>query len=60
MTTSRWLSVRQIADTLHVSVQAVYARVEMGDLPAQRIGNSIRISSDDFEAYLRAHRTDEE
>ena len=60
VTTSRWLSVRQIADTLHLSVQAVYNRIEFGDLPAHRIGNAIRISSDDFEEYLRRTSTEEE
>ena len=60
VTTSRWLSVRQIADTLHLSVQAVYNRIEFGDLPAHRIGNAIRISSDDFEEYLRRTSTEED
>lgn len=60
VTTTRWLTVRQIADTLRVSVQAIYSRIEFGDLPAHRIGNTIRISSDDFEAYLRRTSTEEE
>lgn len=60
MTTARWLSVRQIADTLHVTVQTIYNRIEFGELPAHRIGNAIRISSDDFEDYLRRTNTDEE
>jgi len=60
VTTSRWLSVRQIADTLGVAVQTVYSRIEFGELPAHRIGNAIRISSDDFEAYLRRTSTEED
>ncbi len=52
--------MRQIADTLHVTVQTIYNRIEFGELPAHRIGNAIRISSDDFEDYLRRTNTDEE
>ncbi len=60
VTTSRWLTVKQVAETLHVCVQAVYTRIELGDLRAHRIGNAIRISSDDFEDYLRRTSTDED
>lgn len=58
VTTTRWLTVRQVADTLGVAVQTVYLRIELGDLTACKIGNAIRISTDEFAAYLERTRTD--
>lgn len=56
VTTTRWLTVRQIAEILRVSVQTVYSRIDAEELPAYRIGNAIRVSADDFEAYLKISR----
>lgn len=56
VTTTRWLTVRQIADILRVSVQTVYSRIDAKELPAYRIGNAIRVSADDFADYLKIAR----
>lgn len=56
VTTTRWLTVKQVADTLKVSVQTVYSRIDNEELPAYRIGNAIRVSADDFADYLKTAR----
>ncbi len=56
VTTTRWLTVRQIAEILRVSVQTVYSRIDAEELPAYRIGNAIRVSADDFADYLKISR----
>ena len=49
-----FLTVEQIADQLAVSRMTIYRLVERGELPAHRIGRSIRVREKDFDAYLRA------
>lgn len=51
--TAEFLSVEQVADQLAVSRMTIYRLVERGELPAHRIGRSIRIRERDFDNYLR-------
>ena len=41
-----WVSVREAAEWLRVSQQAIYQAVGRGTIPAKRIGTTIRIPRD--------------
>lgn len=51
------LSVRQVAGRLHVSLPVVYRLVELREIPAVRVLNSIRIAEDDLDAFVERVRT---
>ena len=47
-----FLTPREVAEALRVSDMTVYRLIKSGELRALRIGNSYRISAEDFDAYL--------
>jgi excisionase family DNA binding protein len=51
----RYLTVENIAAELRVSRMAVYRWVDVGDLPAVRIGRLIRVPEIAYEAFIRDH-----
>lgn len=57
------MKVNEVAERLQVSDSIVYGLVEAGKLIAHRIGlgrGAIRISEDDFQAYLDSCRVERE
>jgi excisionase family DNA binding protein len=48
-----WFTVAEVAERMRVSRMTVYRLVEAGELPAARIGRSVRINGDDVESFLR-------
>jgi excisionase family DNA binding protein len=52
MTSTRFLTVREVADTLRVSNMTVYRLINSGVLPAVRVGKSFRLRADDVNRYL--------
>ena len=50
------LTVSQAADVLHVSEPFLLALLDSGEIPAQRIGNRVRINADDLHAFQTAHQ----
>lgn len=48
-----WFTVAEVAERMRVSRMTVYRLVEARELPATRIGRSVRINRDDLERYLR-------
>lgn len=46
-----YLTAREVAERLRVSVMTVHRLVERGDLRAIRVGNQLRIPRDSYEAY---------
>ena len=48
-----FLTVAEAADVLRVSKMTVLRIIHAGEMPAHRIGRSIRIRERDFDAYLR-------
>lgn len=50
--TFEWLMVRELAAELAVSKMTVYRLIHDGTLPAVRVGRSMRVRRDHFEAYL--------
>lgn len=51
--TAEFLSADQVAERLAVSRMTIYRLIHTGELPAHRVGRSIRIRERDFDAYLR-------
>lgn len=52
VTSSRFLTVREVASTLRVSNMTVYRLINAGELPAVRVGKSFRLREDDVNHYL--------
>jgi excisionase family DNA binding protein len=50
------LTVRVVAARLEVSEKTVRRLIQSGQLPALRIGHSLRISEDDLRSYLNSCR----
>jgi excisionase family DNA binding protein len=48
----KYLTVREYAKELRVTLQAIYQRVASGQLPADRIGSAMRIPREAFEARI--------
>jgi excisionase family DNA binding protein len=53
----RLLSVRAVADLLGVSRATVYALVERGELPRERISNVLRFDPADVSAFIKRSRS---
>jgi excisionase family DNA binding protein len=49
---ARLLTVSEVAQTLRVSNMTVYRLVSAGQLPALRVGRSVRLRAEDVESYL--------
>jgi len=57
MSESTFVTVDEIARELRVSKMTVYRLIERGDLPATRVGRSIRIKVADYHAYMKREAT---
>ncbi len=49
-----FLSVKEVAEQLRLSVRKVYELTSSGDLPSYKIAGSVRIAQADFDAYLES------
>ncbi|VEI13248.1 helix-turn-helix domain-containing protein [Trueperella bialowiezensis] len=47
--TTRWLSPRQVADTLNIPVNRIYEAVARKEIPHKKIGRLIRIPANYLE-----------
>ena len=52
MTQESMLTIREVAEYLHVVKITVYRMIDRGDLPAVKVGRVWRISQQDLQAYL--------
>lgn len=52
----QYVSAAQVAAALHVAPMTVYRLIERGELPAVKVGRSVRIHVDDVQAFLTASR----
>jgi excisionase family DNA binding protein len=48
----KYLTVNEVAVALRVSNMTVYRLVSAGQIPAVKIGRSVRLRADDVDAYL--------
>jgi excisionase family DNA binding protein len=54
---SEWLSVEDIANELHVTIDTVRAWIRRKQLPAYRVGRDYRIKREDYNKFLEARFT---
>jgi excisionase family DNA binding protein len=54
---ARYLTVAEVAETMHVSKMTVYRLVQSGDLQAVRFGRSYRVPADSVKEYLAADQS---
>lgn len=47
-----WLSTREAADQLGITVRTLYKLIDEGELPAYRIGRVIRLQQEEVDAYI--------
>ena len=51
----RLLSVRAMSEATTIPQSSIYTWIAAGDLPAVRIGTSIRVREDDLLHFIEAH-----
>lgn len=55
---NRFLTVAEVADELRVSTMTVYRLIKNEQLPATRVGKSLRIRRGDVDRYLERRYTE--
>ena len=55
---NRFLTVAEVADELRVSTMTVYRLIKAEQLPATRVGKSLRIRRGDVDRYLERRYTE--
>lgn len=53
----RYLSVSQVASEMNISKMTIYRLVDAGDIPALRVGRSVRILEEDLAEYIIRNTT---
>ncbi|MFZ6005445.1 MAG: helix-turn-helix domain-containing protein [Actinomycetota bacterium] len=51
-----WLSTQEAARRLGITPRTLYRFIDLGDLPAYRLGRVIRLKADDIDAFIAASR----
>ena len=51
-----WLSTQDAARRLGITPRTLYRFIDLGDLPAYRLGRVIRLKADDVAAFIDASR----
>lgn len=54
--TPRFYTLPEVAEALGLSVKTVRRRIEMGELASHQFGRSLRVSEEDFRAYIAVRR----
>lgn len=57
LSSSRFLTVQEVADLMRVSSMTVYRLIKAGELAAVRVGRSFRVREADVDSYLASHYT---
>lgn len=52
----RWMSTKDAADYLGVTLRSLYRFIDEGDLPAYKFGRVIRLKEKDVETFIEASR----
>ena len=52
----RWLSTKEAATRLGVTLRSLYRFIDDGDLPAYKFGRVIRLKEADVDAYIESCR----
>ena len=56
-TSTRFMTVGEVAAILRVSTMTVYRLINAGQLPAVRIGRSFRVREEELDRYLDERHT---
>ncbi|HET9732698.1 MAG TPA: helix-turn-helix domain-containing protein [Acidimicrobiales bacterium] len=56
MATATWLSTKETAERLGVTLRTLYRFIDEGQLPAYKMGRVIRVREEDVESFLEAAR----
>jgi len=51
-----WLSTQDAARRLGITPRTLYRFIDLGELPAYRLGRVIRLKADDVDAFIEASR----
>lgn len=54
---SQYLSVTDVANHINISKMTIYRLIESGEIPALRVGRSVRILEQDLEEYVIRNTT---
>lgn len=49
-----WLSTQDAARRLGITPRTLYRFIDLGDLPAYRLGRVIRLKADDVDAFIES------
>jgi len=52
----RWMSTKEAAEHLGVTLRSLYRFIDEGSLPAYKFGRVIRLKEGDVEAFIEACR----
>jgi len=52
----RWMSTKEAAEHLGVTLRSLYRFIDEGALPAFKFGRVIRLKADDVDAFIEACR----
>ena len=52
----RWMSTKEAAEHLGVTLRSLYRFIDEGSLPAFKFGRVIRLKADDVDAFIEACR----
>lgn len=53
---TEYISVKQMAEKLNISLDTAYTYIHMTDFPTYRIGRTIRIPTDKLEKWIEKRR----
>jgi putative molybdopterin biosynthesis protein len=57
MEEDEFLTVEEIAKRMKVKEFTVRAWIQKGELPAYKVGRTLRVKKEDFDEFLKKHRT---
>jgi excisionase family DNA binding protein len=52
----QWMSTKEAAEHLGVTLRSLYRFIDEGDLPAFKFGRVIRLKADDVDTFIEACR----
>jgi excisionase family DNA binding protein len=52
----RWMSTGEVAEYLGVNTRTLYRMIDVGDLPAYKLGRVIRLQESDVVAFVERSR----
>ncbi|MFC2169960.1 helix-turn-helix domain-containing protein [Acidobacteriota bacterium] len=53
----RWISVKECAEYLGLHLKSVYSLISRGEIPAARIGGSVRVDLKKLDSHMESTET---